>query len=76
MKTIIVVEHLQATDTLLTVKREKVHGGKVHAHEARDELCFVGAKIMTMLGRTGTEAGTKQVEIVTMGVVVHIGIDS
>lgn len=74
MEAVKVVQHLQTMHALMAIEGEKMHGAEVHAHEAGNECSLLGTKIVPMLGRTTTEAGSQKVETIARHIVVEIGI--
>lgn len=74
MEAVKVVQHLQTTHTLMAIEGEKMHGAEVHAHETGNECSLLGTKIVPMLRRTVTEAGSQKVETIARHIIVEIGI--
>lgn len=75
MEAVKVVQHLQTTQALEAVEGKQMHGAEVHAHETGNENGLLGTKIVPMMGRTTTEAGTQEVETIARHIVVEIGIE-
>lgn len=74
MEAVKVVQHLQTTHTLMAIEGEKMHGAEIHAHETGNECSLLGMKIVPMLRRTVTEAGSQKVETIARHIIVEIGI--
>ena len=76
MQAVVVVDVAQERVALMSGKFEKVHGGKLHAHDARKQCSIFGRKEMSVQRLLRGETAVQHVEIAALLKFLQVGVES